>query len=408
MPGFQKNFILTNLRFGQVSFRTRLLLAGIIASAVVLRVVFALITPEYMDEAFGRIRPFNDEYAHLKYVQYLIKYQRMPTNTKIVDLQDPVAWIFNEFEYTQPPLYYVLNIPFALLPKPMLFCRLFSVLLSSLTVILGISATITLFKDRDLAAVVAAILLGFHPILLRIGSSVGNDNLAWLISMILLARYLNGRLWDPPWLSGILIGLGLLTKFSFMIWIPFLLITALLSSHRQVISRLLLDFLSIVVMILLVCGWWFVRNHRVYGDWTGMVGASSPYLITGSLSSIERFINSAVRFTFFPIAEEPVKWMGIATGISIFLIISFLLQYETIKKEFSDSSLFKGLVIFSILNVFLFIAANLRNIFTETRLLFVGLLPLSAIVVACLLRTFQKQAIAASVLMNLIYPLSLW
>ena len=124
-----KTILLDTLQFGLVSRATRRLLVFLFSIAVLMRIVFALVTPHYLDEAGGNLRPFNDEYPHLKYSLYLIEHHRFPINTQVRNLEDPVVWIFNEFEYAQPPLFYVLNIPFTLFPDAMLASRCFAVLL---------------------------------------------------------------------------------------------------------------------------------------------------------------------------------------------------------------------------------------------------------------------------------------
>jgi uncharacterized membrane protein len=68
-----------------------------------------------------------------------------------------------------------------------LACRFFSVLLSTLTLWLAVQSAGLLFRNKNLAVLVTAIGLGFHPILLRIGSAVSNDNLAWFFSALLFS-----------------------------------------------------------------------------------------------------------------------------------------------------------------------------------------------------------------------------
>ncbi len=116
-----------------VSFRTRTLLQILFLLAVGLRCLFVFVTPLYIDEVSGSIHPLNDEYAHFKYTAYLSTNRSFPINTRIVNLNDPVAWIFQEFEYAQPPLAYVLNLPLIPFSNALIACRLLAVLLSSFT-----------------------------------------------------------------------------------------------------------------------------------------------------------------------------------------------------------------------------------------------------------------------------------
>ncbi len=391
-----------------VSPLTRTILQVLFICAIALRCFFVFQTPLFMDQASEVIRPFNDEYPHLKYSLYLKQNRDFPVNTRILDLRNPVVWIFNEFEYAQPPLYYVLNLPFVTFSNPIIATRLFSVVLSGVTLWLAVLTVIRVFRKKDVIALTAMALLGFHPVLVRIGSSVANDNLAWLLSTILFLLLHSDRDVKRIWMWGLLIGLGILTKISFLIWIVFLSVRWIVMRRgSEALKRLLL----ITLVALSISGLWLIRNELVYGDWSGIVGGSGPrgkYLSSGSLYVLKDFVTSAIRFSFFPIAEERADPLWFVEGFALFLLLSILFQYKRIAAAFESAPMFSELMLFNVVNLLLFIYANLHWNFSETRLLFIGLLPLTGIVLASFVENFGRRAPFVAIISNGICLVSLW
>jgi hypothetical protein len=170
--------------------------------------------------------------------------------------------------------------------------------------------------------------------------------------------------------------------------------------------------LSVILFpALLICGWWYVRNQWVYGEWTGIVGGSGPpgsFLIDGTLHNIQRFVASVVRFTFFPVVEEGMNFMNLIQAVILFFIVSFFLQYRTLQESLESGSVFRKLNLFNALNLLLFVLANFRYDFSETRHLFLGLLPLNSVLVACLMRNFRGSAVLLGAAINSIYLVFLW
>ncbi|MBD3239798.1 MAG: hypothetical protein GF331_04380, partial [Chitinivibrionales bacterium] len=78
----------------------------VLGVAVLVRLFFVFALP-FGDEigALG-LEGLNDEPAHNNYVKYLAAHWRFPVQTQSV--ADPDALVRNEFEYYQPPLYYLI------------------------------------------------------------------------------------------------------------------------------------------------------------------------------------------------------------------------------------------------------------------------------------------------------------
>jgi 4-amino-4-deoxy-L-arabinose transferase-like glycosyltransferase len=400
-------------------FRVAVLL--ILLASLVLKIFFAFYTPLYIDDPKGKIHALNDEYAHFKYVRYLAIHHSLPVNTHIRSLEDPVAWIFQDFEYAQPPLYYLLNVPLmALGSRALVACRLFSIFLSTLTLWLAICSAGIVFRKKDVAVLLTTVALGFHPILLRIGSAVSNDNLAWLLSSVLFYRLLkDGGEIRNRWVFGIIIGLGVLTKTSFLMWPVFLCLRAVLRFYRsrqlQSLERMpLRDWKSPVVVTLIALAisfWFFIYSQRTYGDATGITGGSgAPWSFLSSYSpvAVNFFVDSAMRFLYFPIAEEPVFLISVVQWFVVVIVIAFFLRNQETRLEFSDERQYRDCLLFTLVNLFFFFYANLFRNFAETRHLFIGLIPLTAIALAVLIQLFGRFSLLIAGAMNVLYLASRW
>jgi hypothetical protein len=114
------------------------------------------------------------------------------------------------------------------------------------------------------AALLAAALLGVNPMLLAMSTSIQNDVLA----LVLSAAAVDVAASASPWRTrttvvvGLLVGLALLTKIT--VW-PVALVLGLWMLWRRRYPATLVYGLT----TLLVSGWWFVRNLRLYGDLSG-------------------------------------------------------------------------------------------------------------------------------------------
>lgn len=161
------------------------------------------------------------------------------------------------------------------------FIRLLSVLLGAGTVYFTYRLALELMPEQTGLALAAAGFAAFTPMFLFISASVNNDNLAIFFSawaLWLMARWLREppRLGWQPILMGAVLGGAALSKVSALGLFP-LAGAALLFSHFRHRSfsdrqQLLIAFYSLLLcfgLAVLLCGWWYWRNHHLYGDWLG-------------------------------------------------------------------------------------------------------------------------------------------
>ncbi len=208
--------------------------------------------------------------------------------------------------------------------------RLFSILLGAATVYLTYRIAREVEPDRPEIRLGATAVNAFLPMFLFITASVNNDNLAIplaSLAILLLIRVVGNRLsvignrstvhrlpitdyWLHWLLIGVVIGLAILTKEGTFGLFPIALGTAFISQwqrrsaqvsgiqvsgesvthhasritpHRlpitdyrlpitaygRILLHTLLTFLVMLLPVVLIAGWWYWRNIRLYGDFLG-------------------------------------------------------------------------------------------------------------------------------------------
>ncbi|MBM3458940.1 MAG: glycosyltransferase family 39 protein, partial [Armatimonadetes bacterium] len=231
-----------------------------------------------------------DEGAHLQYVRVVAYEARLP-QLKLEQRRQSHA--DPDYESHQAPLYYVLAVPFFRVGEMVAgeagagqACRLLSLLF-------GLVGTALIWRlARDVlpacpeAALAAAALAGFLPMRLYLMASVSNDTLAEAASSLALwcmVRAVQAEWgWKPALRLGISLGVALLAKQNTFLLFPPALVAVYLAARRG--SRAapaapengypLLYFLGTggitLGTALLLSGWWFFRNHVLYGDPLGL------------------------------------------------------------------------------------------------------------------------------------------
>ncbi len=285
--------------------RQRLALVIIIIAFLLLGISYVWATPPLES---------SDEYKHYPFVQYVQNTGKLP----VLDPENPGLWLQ---EAAQPPLYYLLaaavtsNIDTSDLPdvhhkNPQAFIgnpgqvgnknliihdpqletfpwrgtvlaiyviRMVSLALSVGTILVTAHLGQRLFNIR--IGLLAAAITAFNPMFLFISTAVNNDSLAILLGN--LGLLLLVLIWqdvpDPrsKWwryiLLGAVIGLGVLSKLSLMgLLIPAGLALAWLSWRSKNWRILLVGGLLVIVPVVLLSGWWLVRNWQLYGDPSGL------------------------------------------------------------------------------------------------------------------------------------------
>jgi 4-amino-4-deoxy-L-arabinose transferase-like glycosyltransferase len=289
----------------------RAILLTILVAYAVLGALYAIKTPPWQ---------VPDEPAHYNYVRHLVEQRRLPVLRQGDYDQDYLEQIKGakfaseytidsiRYEFHQPPLYYLLLAPFyalfngKLIPLR-LITSLFGIGLLVITYGVGKSLSSAESSHRHPAwlALGMTAFVAFIPQHIAMSAAVQNDILAELLIGIILLRMI---LWLKSGtsleagqciLTGILIGLALLTKLPAYIALPLALIVVVLKygpSWRKgaillAIRPTVVSLGALLLPALLIGLPWFIRNATVYGS-LDLVGLSRhDQVVIGQLRTSE-------------------------------------------------------------------------------------------------------------------------
>lgn len=223
-----------------------------------------------------------DEQPHFNYVKYLYEQRQFPVQTSQTNDQT------NDWEYYQPPLYYLLEVPVYAVARAAFgdntdrivrALRAMSIVLWGCNVLLlwGIMRRLRIRNDFVIAC--AACLICLLPTYMLISSVMNNDNLLVALGGALLYLMTGPLGWRRALLMGVLLGALLLTKLSAAVYAIALvaLVLALVLQKRLSAARAI-GLLALMGMVAgLLFAPWALRNWYVYGDLTAEKVANVPY-----------------------------------------------------------------------------------------------------------------------------------
>jgi hypothetical protein len=263
-----------------------------------------------------------DEPQHFYFAQHLAQARRLPVQT--LDEASRGPW---EQEGSQPPLYYALSAPLVLLARSDLapdglwtndqntmghpalvgnenryihppvregwpwhgyalgahLVRGLSTLLGALTVVFLVSIARRVLPGRPALALAVAVLVAFNPQFLALSAAITNDNLIVLLATAALALLLRVADGDEDrltvWALALTVGLAPLAKISGLAVAAFAAATVTALAWRRRDARFLVRIATpMVVALVLLSGWWYLRNQVLYGDATGLSHMLPPSL----------------------------------------------------------------------------------------------------------------------------------
>jgi 4-amino-4-deoxy-L-arabinose transferase-like glycosyltransferase len=202
--------------------------------------------------------------------------------------------------------------------------RFLSVLLGACVVYLTYFLAREVSPQRSDLALAAAALVAFNPMFLFISGSVNNDNLivplATLILCLIVRTLRQGWLGNGrAFLLGLLLGLAALTKLSGLALLPLTAaVLVVVAARRRAWGALFRWGALIAAPVLVVAGWWYLRNWQLYGDPTGLNAMldiagrrPEPFTFQRLKSEFQGFRLSywGVFGGFNVIAPQPVYWV---------------------------------------------------------------------------------------------------
>lgn len=242
----------------------RSLFALVFAIGLACRIGYVLLTPTFYAP---------DEQSHFNYIKYLSENHAFPVQGGKMGESD------NEWEYFQPPLYYLILAPIHAVvdasfhsPAVTVFAlRLCSVLLWVLNIRLGLVLLKRLEVKDDFLWLCTMTIACLLPTYAFVSSAINNDNLLITlgtgITCLLACR--EKSLKTSLALGGLL-GLALWVKQSAVVFFPAVGILFLVEALRQKLTwRAMLLYLAVVLGLAnLIYAPWAARNWHVYGTFT--------------------------------------------------------------------------------------------------------------------------------------------
>jgi len=274
---------------------------GILLAAFLLRLFLLIVTPFDDKHSNLGISGFNDEMSHIHYVRYLAEHRSLPVQTRSV--LDADAFETNEFEYYQPPLYYVLAAP-AYAAAERAFpgwgayaIRLVSLAFGLLTVVAAGWAG-SAFDKR--MGNLCATLFAVFPTAAYYTAIAGNDSLAWLAGIAWLGALLHAPVesrFPRQVMLGILLGLGMLAKSSLLSLMPLVFLKPGLAWLRTRDCRRWLPPATVCLIAFALAVPYYLRNLDLYGSFLALdigAGAQPNFLESPSWPRIYSFLSWTV------------------------------------------------------------------------------------------------------------------
>ncbi len=325
-------------------------LALVLIAYLALGTLYAALTPPWQAP---------DEPAHFNYVRqvaltgtlpvlhpgdydqtYLnaIKARRFPADMSVDQLR---------YEGHQPPLYYAVATPVFLavvgqtVARQVLALRLLGVLLGAGVIVLVWASAVRLFPRRLDLAIVAAGFAGLLPMHIAMMASINNDSLTELLIAAGVYRLL-GHLQRPrsttrAWLlTGLIVGLALLSKLQAYILLPMLFVVWLWQARqnwgreggRGSAWRSALAVLAPALGMPLA---WWLRNLTVYGPTDPFGLARHDAIVTGQPRTIDwiagygwaSYLDRLVGFTFRSFWGV-FGWLGVFMDGRVYALLALL------------------------------------------------------------------------------------
>lgn len=178
-----------------------------------------------------------------------------------LDEANHLAWGYME---VPPVIAFIGRISTTLFGSEVWAVRFFPALIGAISIIL-IGVMTSELGGKKWAQITAMIGFLFSPVF--IGSNnlfqpVSFNQFCWLLTAFISIRILHRGWKNYWWILGVVVGIGFLTKYSYMLFLVSLIIGVILSSSRKVLwDRRLLYAMVLAVIIMAPNLWWQYTHH---------------------------------------------------------------------------------------------------------------------------------------------------
>jgi 4-amino-4-deoxy-L-arabinose transferase-like glycosyltransferase len=385
-------FYLVKLNSSRDINTSRLILL-LILGGLLFRLLLTILTPTFYAP---------DEVGHFNYVKYIYEKRALPV------YEPETAVRNNEFEYYQPPLYYLALMPSYAAAKFLNFdeditvriLRLSSIILWLINLLFGIKILDRLKIGNEFIRVFFIGMLSLLPTYLFISSVINNDNLVVTLAGAYLLIFSGKTSLKNSIAIGLIIGLALITKLTAaVLFIP-------------VISLMLIKFLKkeillnqAVLYLLVVCIVSFVlyapvgfRNTALYGSFMALSIGNEPAAWRSVFHSFIE-IQDNIKETFWSASGHYMRQRflpGIGIHLTYLGIIGLIWGY--IKKKENSLIAFESSTLMFVQSTTLGVIVNLLLVLWfgmiyaqgQGRFLFTMLFPIALLLAAGLNVFIQK------------------
>ena len=236
-----------------------------------------------------------DEQSHFNYIKYLSENLSLPVQTSKVYAPT------NDYEYYQPPLYYMAMVPIYCVSKTLFHeeflivrgIRSFSILLWLINIWLGLRFFRHLKISNDFLRIAFIVLICLLPTYTFMSSVINNDNLLITIGgAILCIVAQKDYALRKSILIGFLLGVAMLTKLSAIVYFPLVIVMfgfEIVKNRKDRIS-LVSHLVLILTIAVVVFAPWAIRNWYLYKSITalniGSIPVYWPSISNGIISSL--------------------------------------------------------------------------------------------------------------------------
>jgi 4-amino-4-deoxy-L-arabinose transferase-like glycosyltransferase len=324
---------------------SRLALFGIIWAYCGLVWLYALNTPTW---------EIPDEPAHYNYVRTIAEHATLPVlqagdydqayleEIKARKFPPEMSIAAIQYESHQPPLYYLLAVPFyvlgrdAALDSRLIGLRLFSGMWGAVLLAIVYRISSLVLPPGPGLAFLACAFVAFVPQHLAMLAGVNNDALADVVlaGIVLgLLRILGDSDQSPSrgrktwWAIGLLLGAALLTKTTAYVSVGLVLVTFLILWRRGASMVTHIHLAAAGLCLGLILGaMWFVRDAAIYGptDWLGL--GRHDAVVAGQPRTLDLYPDYLTAATsYFPIMFRSFwgqfGWMGVLLDGRVYTIL---------------------------------------------------------------------------------------
>jgi len=212
-----------------------------------------------------------DADGHLKYIEYMAAYWRIPLATE--------GW-----QMFQPPLYYFLStllykalVPVFSAENVFMLLRIVPLACGALQIEICWRALRHSFPGREDLQIIGTLIGGLLPMNIYVSQVIGNEPLAGCLSgivVVLVIRYLKSPVpstWHAFMSIGLFLGLAMLTKTTAVLLVPAVLFAVAFKDHsgygyENKKNRLIFMHSGVILGVaFLVSGWYYIRNYLEMG-----------------------------------------------------------------------------------------------------------------------------------------------